>query len=93
MGNDGETTSNERSKSKGGGHLTHKCTDHSIASKRVPTALPHTFRLVKPLKLTSKTSNCHHRKRDPVNKPKVLWPTVWFLLCMYLVYALFFCRC
>ena len=45
MGNDGETTSNERSKSKGRG-----CTDHSIASrrqqahtrKRVPTALPHT---------------------------------------------------
>jgi hypothetical protein len=26
-------------------------------------------RLVKPLKLTSKTSNCHHRKRGPVNKP------------------------
>jgi hypothetical protein len=50
MGNDGETTSNERSKSKGRGHLRpQKCTDHSIASKRqqahtrkrVPTALPH----------------------------------------------------
>jgi hypothetical protein len=40
------------------------------------------IRLVKPLKPTSKTSNCHHRKRDPVNKPKVLWPTVWFLSCV-----------
>jgi hypothetical protein len=26
-------------------------------------------RLVKSHKLTSKISNCHHRKRDPVNKP------------------------
>ena len=49
MANDGETTSNERSKVQGKGALQ-KCTDHSIASrrqqahtrKRVPTAAPHT---------------------------------------------------
>jgi hypothetical protein len=32
--------------------------------------LVSSVRLVKPLKPTSKISNCHHRKRDPVNKPK-----------------------
>jgi hypothetical protein len=49
MGNDGETTSNERSKVQGEG-APQKCTDHSIASrrqqahtrKRAPTALAHT---------------------------------------------------
>jgi hypothetical protein len=33
MGNDGETTSNERSKVQGEG-APQKCTDHSIASRR-----------------------------------------------------------
>jgi hypothetical protein len=51
MGNDGETTSNERSKVQGKGAPRKCATDHSIASrrqqahirKRVPTALPRTY--------------------------------------------------
>jgi hypothetical protein len=34
MGNDGETTRNERSKSNLGKGAIRKCTDHSIASRR-----------------------------------------------------------